>query len=55
MGCQWCALGSICQGPLGIDDIEVGCGCSEHECDECGSAYCETMGGPDPCETEDEP
>ncbi len=52
-GCKWCNLGRSCRGPLGIDDIEVGCSCDHHECDDCGSAYCKNVGGPDPCEAEE--
>lgn len=56
MGCQYCTsgLGVNCQGPLGLDDIEVGCDCDCHCCPDCGSAYCVNMGGRDPCESEDE-
>lgn len=56
MGCKWCSsgLGRNCVGPLGLDDLEVSCSCSCHECDDCGSAYCECVGGPDPCDTEDD-
>lgn len=56
MGCQWCSsgLGANCAGPLGLDDLEVGCDCDCHKCPECGSAYCECMGGADPCRREDD-
>jgi len=52
MGCKYCAsgLGEACQGPLGLDDLEVACDCECHKCPDCGSAYCEKKGGPDPCE-----
>lgn len=51
MGCKYCTsgLGENCEGPLGLDDLEVACDCSCHECVDCGSAYCEKVGGPDPC------
>jgi len=51
MGCKYCpsGLGVHCAGPLGIDDIEVGCDCECHKCEECGSAYCYKVGGPDEC------
>lgn len=51
MGCEYCTsgLGENCAGPLGLDDLEAGCGCPCHECTNCGSAYCRTVGGPDPC------
>jgi hypothetical protein len=54
LGCEWCSsgFGKNCNGPLGLDDIEVGCDCDCHKCPDCGSAYCETMGGPDPCAEE---
>ncbi len=34
MGCRWCSsgLGELCQGPLGLDDVEVGCDCDCHKC-----------------------
>jgi len=53
MGCKYCSsgLGELCHGPLGLDDLEVSCDCSCHECPDCGSAYCENVGGPDPCES----
>ena len=59
MGCKYCqsGFGLNCAGPLGFDDIEVGCDCDCHKCERCGSAYCKTMGGPDECikpENEDE-
>lgn len=51
MGCKYCSsgLGYNCQGPLGLDDLEVACNCSCHECYDCRSAYCINVGGPDPC------
>ena len=51
MGCEFCTsgLGVSCDGPLGFDDLEVGCDCDCHRCDICGSAYCVSMGGNDPC------
>ena len=54
MGCKTCGsgLGRDCHGPLGVDDLEVGCDCDCHECPDCGSAYCITMGGEDACETD---
>lgn len=54
MGCRYCSsgLGEACQGPLGLDDLEVACNCPCHECPDCGSAYCEKMGGPDPCKAD---
>lgn len=56
MGCKYCSsgLGVSCEGPLGLDDVEVGCSCSCHECSECGSAYCVNVGGPDPCRVEED-
>lgn len=56
MGCKWCTsgLGRLCEGPLGLDDIEVGCDCDCHRCEICGSAYCVNMGGRDPCDIEEE-
>lgn len=53
MGCKYCAsgLGEACQGPLGMDDLEVGCDCDCHHCPDCGSAYCEKMGGHDKCQS----
>jgi len=56
MGCRWCGsgLGEDCEGPLGLDDLEVACTCSCHECTECGSAYCGNVGGHNPCEREEE-
>jgi len=55
MGCKYCAsgLGEACQGPLGMDDLEVDCDCDCHKCPDCGSAYCNKKGGPDPCKTDD--
>lgn len=52
MGCEYCSsgLGRNCHGPLGLDDLEASCGCTCHECWECNSAYCQKVGGPDPCE-----
>lgn len=52
MGCKWCTsgLGRACHGPLGIDDLEVGCQCSCHECPDCMSAYCVNVGGDEPCD-----
>lgn len=52
MGCRHCTsgLGLNCEGPLGLDDLEVGCDCDCHRCDICGSAYCVNMGGSDPCD-----
>ena len=52
MGCKWCSsgLGRNCEGPLGMDDIECGCDCDCHRCDDCNSTFCETMGGPDECD-----
>jgi len=47
-------FGEDCQGPLGLDDLEVACDCDCHRCPDCGSVYCEKMGGPDPCESDDE-
>ncbi len=51
MGCKWCSsgLGRHCDGPLGMDDLEVSCDCQCHECPDCHSAYCETMGGDEEC------
>lgn len=56
MGCKYCTsgLGELCEGPLGLDDLEVHCDCECHCCVECGSAYCENVGGPDPCERDNE-
>ena len=53
MGCKWCSsgLGEDCDGPLGLDDLEASCNCPCHRCPDCGSAYCEKMGGTDPCES----
>ncbi len=54
MGCKWCPLGRKCHGPLhGIDDLEANCGCDCHTCVDCGSAYCESMGGDKPCDYEE--
>lgn len=52
MGCKWCTsgLGRRCEGPNGIDDLEVGCDCMCHQCDDCGSAHCENVGGSYPCD-----
>ena len=54
MGCEYCTtgLGRACEGPLGLDDLEVACDCSCHDCLDCGSAYCWKVGGPDPCEAD---
>lgn len=54
LGCRYCTsgLGVYCNGPLGLDDLEVACDCECHKCPYCYSAYCEVMGGPDPCEPE---
>jgi len=51
VGCKYCTsgLGEDCQGPLGFDDLEVSCDCECHKCEICGSAYCQNVGGPDPC------
>jgi len=56
MGCKGCSsgLGEDCDGPLGLDDLEASCNCPCHDCPDCGSAYCEKMGGSDPCESDDE-
>jgi len=56
MGCNYCTsgLGEDCQGPLGLDDLEVSCDCECHQCELCGSAYCQNVGGPDPCEADSE-
>jgi len=34
MGCKYCTsgLGDMCDGPMGLDDLEVGCDCSCHTC-----------------------
>ena len=55
MGCQYCTsgLGKGCQGPRGLDDVEIGCDCDCHRCEECGSAFCYKMGGPDNCTASD--
>ncbi len=52
MGCKFCTsgLGRRCDGPLGIDDLEVGCDCMCHKCDTCNSAHCVNVGGPDACD-----
>jgi len=48
MGCEYC--GRDCNGPLyTMDDLEAACGCDCHCCPVCGSAYCEKMGGDEPC------
>ena len=54
MGCKYCTsgLGEACQGPPGLDDLEVACDCECHICPDCHSAYCEKMGGPDKCESD---
>lgn len=54
MGCKWCSsgLGRNCAGPIGMDDLEVGCNCECHVCDDCGSAYCINAGGIEFCESE---
>ena len=52
MGCKYCSLGEACHGPLGADDLEVNCDCDCHKCPDCGSAYCEKMGGPDKCQSD---
>ena len=54
MGCKYCTsgLGKDCYGPLGLDDLEVNCHCSCHECNDCSSAYCEYAGGHIPCKAE---
>jgi len=56
MGCRFCTSGleELCEGPLGLDDLEVACTCSCHECEECGSAYCERVGGREPCRSDEE-
>ena len=55
MGCKWCALGEMCVGPNGgIDDMEANCDCDCHCCDECGSAFCESVGGDQVCEYSDD-
>jgi hypothetical protein len=59
MGCRYCrsGLGEACQGPLGLDDVEVACDCDCHKCPDCGSAYCWKMGGPgghDTCPVDEE-
>jgi len=56
MGCEYCSsgLGENCEGPLGLDDVEVACDCSCHDCPDCGSPYCEKMGGHEPCRREDD-
>jgi len=56
MGCEYCrsGLGEMCQGPLGIDDLEVDCDCDCHRCPDCHSAYCVKMGGADPCESDED-
>ena len=56
MGCKDCTsgLGVNCQGPLGLDDLEVGCDCDCHRCEICNSAYCVNMGGTDPCDVGDD-
>ena len=43
----------MCSGPLGMDDLEVGCDCQCHECPDCHSAYCRKVGGPDRCKARD--
>ena len=55
MGCKWCpsGLGRNCHGPLGIDDLEVGCDCECHECPDCNSAYCVNVGGREACSEAD--
>jgi len=56
MGCEYCCSGldEACQGPLGMDDLEVDCDCDCHCCPDCHSAYCVKMGGRDPCESDDD-
>lgn len=56
MGCKYCTsgLGEDCDGPLGMDDLEVSCDCDCHCCPACGSAYCEKMGGDEPCGSNEE-
>lgn len=51
MGCSRCpsGLGLNCDGPLGLDDLEVGCDCECHCCEACGSPYCVDVGGDDEC------
>ena len=55
MGYKYCSsgLGENCDGPLGLDDLEVDCDCDCdcHKCPDCDSAYCENVGGPNPCES----
>ena len=37
MGCKWCTLGRACEGPNGLDDLEVACNCQCHACPDCGN------------------
>ena len=55
MGCKWCGsgLGEACSGPLGLDDLEVDCDCSCHQCPDCHSAHCVKVGGDEPCNDAD--
>lgn len=55
MGCKRCTsgLGRSCGGPLGIDDLSASCHCTCHECSECNSAYCQNVGGSEPCRSEE--
>jgi len=56
MGCKYCTsgLGENCDGPLSMDDVEASCDCECHKCPECHSAYCEKMGGNEPCSADEE-
>src|SRR3990167_3531920 len=56
MGCTFCTSGTgeKCDGPLSTDEVEASCGCQCHECDACGSAYCDAVGGDETCSAEED-